>query len=160
MLECLKVIDFFMFYVVISFIIGVFKSMVIKDYVDFNGKCIGVICVMFNDMLIMQNVKGVEIMCYEDDVIFIILMVIGQVEVFFSMFFNLQEMQKKVLGKNLEMKFEQKVFDLGIVINKNQLCLKEWIDNWVKINQKNGKFNVIYKKYYGCDLLVVVQNFV
>jgi len=156
--ERLKVIDFSTPYAVISLIIGAPKSMAIKDYADLNGKRIGVTRATPNDTLTTQNAKGAEIMRYEDDATLITSMVTGQVEVFSSTPSNLQEMQKKAPGKNLEMKFEQKAFDLGIAINKNQPRLKEWIDNWVKTNQKNGKLNAIYKKHHGRDLPAAVQN--
>ncbi len=54
--------------------------------------------------------------------------------------------------RQLELKFSQKDFDLGIALNKEQPKLKEWINNWVVTNQKNGKLNAIYKKYHGRDL--------
>ncbi|WP_343721691.1 transporter substrate-binding domain-containing protein [Herbaspirillum seropedicae] len=156
--ERLKVIDFSTPYAVISLIIGAPKSMAIKDYADLNGKRIGVTRATPNDTLTTQNAKGAEIMRYEDDATLITSMVTGQVDVFSSTPSNLQEMQKKAPGKNLEMKFEQKAFDLGIAINKNQPRLKEWIDGWVKTNMKNGKLNAIYKKYHGRDLPASVQN--
>jgi polar amino acid transport system substrate-binding protein len=37
-------------------------------------------------------------------------------------------------------------------MNKEQPKLKEWVNNWVSTNQKNGKLNAIYKKYHGRDL--------
>jgi polar amino acid transport system substrate-binding protein len=106
--ERLKVIDFSTPYAVISLIIGAPKSMAIKDYADLNGKRIGVTRATPNDTPTTQNAKGAEIMRYEDDATLITSMVTGQVEVFSSTPSNLQEMQKKAPGKNLEMKFEQK----------------------------------------------------
>ena len=61
-------------------------------------------------------------------------------------------MQKRAPEKQLELKFAQNEFDLGIALNKNQPALKAWINNWVKTNLKNGKLNAIYKKYHGRDL--------
>lgn len=153
-----KVIDFSTPYAVISLIIGGPKSMAIKDYGDLAGKRIGVTRATPNDTLTTQNAKGAEIMRYEDDAILITSMVTGQVDVFSSTPSNLQEMQKKAPGKNLEMKFEQKAFDLGIALNKNQPALKQWLDEWVKTNMKNGKLNAIYKKYHGRDLPASIQN--
>ncbi|KAF1047872.1 MAG: L-cystine-binding protein FliY [Herbaspirillum frisingense] len=153
-----KVIDFSIPYAVISIIVGGPKSMQIKDYPDLNGKRIGLTRATVNDTPTTQLAKGAEIVRYEDDATLITSMVTGQVEVFSSTPSNLQEMQKKAPGKNLELKFEQKVFDLGIALNKNQPRLKDWIDNWVKTNMKNGKLNTIYKKYHGRDLPASVQN--
>ncbi|OWY28431.1 transporter substrate-binding domain-containing protein [Herbaspirillum robiniae] len=153
-----KVIDFSIPYAVISIIVGGPKSMQIKDYPDLSGKRVGLTRATVNDTLTTQQAKGAEIVRYEDDATLITSMVTGQVEVFSSTPSNLQEMQKKAPGKNLELKFEQKVFDLGIALNKNQPRLKDWIDNWVKTNMKNGKLNTMYKKYHGRDLPASVQN--
>ncbi|MBP0598147.1 transporter substrate-binding domain-containing protein [Herbaspirillum sp. LeCh32-8] len=153
-----KVIDFSIPYAVISIIVGGPKSMQIKDYPDLAGKRVGLTRATVNDTLTTQQAKGAEIVRYEDDATLITSMVTGQVEVFSSTPSNLQEMQKKAPGKNLELKFEQKVFDLGIALNKNQPRLKDWIDNWVKTNMKNGKLNAMYKKYHGRDLPASVQN--
>jgi polar amino acid transport system substrate-binding protein len=153
-----KVIDFSIPYAVISIIVGGPKSMQIKDYPDLNGKRIGLTRATVNDTLTTQLAKGAEIVRYEDDATLITSMVTGQVDIFSSTPSNLQEMQKKAPGKNLELKFEQKVFDLGIALNKNQPRLKDWIDNWVKTNMKNGKLNAMYKKYHGRDLPASVQN--
>ena len=37
-------------------------------------------------------------------------------------------------------------------MNKDEPKLKEWVNNWVSTNQKNGNLNTIYKKYHGRDL--------
>ncbi|MFL9923947.1 transporter substrate-binding domain-containing protein [Herbaspirillum lusitanum] len=147
-----KVIDFSVPYAVITIMVGGPKSMQIKDYADLNGKRIGLTRATVNDTLTTQMAKGAEIVRYEDDATLITSMVTGQVEIFSSTPSNLQEMIKKAPGKNLELKFAQKDFDLGIALNKNQPKLKEWVDNWVVANHKNGKLNAIYKKYHGRDL--------
>lgn len=153
-----KVIDFSIPYAVISIIVGGPKSMQIKGYEDLSGKRVGLTRATVNDTLTTQQAKGAEIVRYEDDATLITSMVTGQVEVFSSTPSNLQEMQKKAPGKNLELKFEQKSFDLGIALNKNQPQLKEWIDNWVRTNMKSGKLNAMYKKYHGRDLPASVTN--
>jgi ABC-type methionine transport system ATPase subunit len=79
-------------------------------------------------------------------------MVTGQIDLFSSTPSNLSEMVKQAPTKNLELKFAQKDFDLGIALNKEQPKLKEWVNNWVVANQKNGKLNAIYKKYHARDL--------
>jgi polar amino acid transport system substrate-binding protein len=130
----------------------------LHDDAGLDGKRVGVTRATPNDTLTTQNAKGAEVVRYEDDATLITSMVTGQIDLFSSTPSNLQEMQKKAPGKNLEMKFEQKAFDLGIAMNKNQPRLKEWIDNWVRTNQKNGKLNAIYKKYHGRDLPQAIQN--
>ncbi|VVE26804.1 amino acid ABC transporter [Pandoraea pneumonica] len=150
--ERAQVIDFSVPYAVISIIVGAPKSMNIKTYDDLNGKRVGLTRATVNDTLTTQNAKGAQIVRYEDDATLITSMVTGQVDIFSSTPSNLGEMAKRAPEKNLELKFTQKDFDLGIALNKNQPRLKEWINEWVKTNLKNGKLNAIYKKYHGRDL--------
>ncbi|WP_048806724.1 MULTISPECIES: transporter substrate-binding domain-containing protein [Pandoraea] len=150
--ERAQVIDFSIPYAVISIIVGGPKNIVIKGYDDLNGKRIGLTRATVNDTLTTQNAKGAQIVRYEDDATLITSMVTGQVDIFSSTPSNLGEMQKRAPEKQLELKFAQKEFDLGIALNKNQPALKAWINNWVKTNLKNGKLNAIYKKYHGRDL--------
>lgn len=147
-----KVVDFSTPYAVISIIVGGPKSIKVTDYADLNGKRIGLTRATVNDTLTTQQAKGAEIVRYEDDATLITSMVTGQIDLFSSTPSNLSEMIKQAPAKNLELKFSQKDFDLGIALNKEQPKLKEWINNWVVMNQKNGKLNAIYKKYHGRDL--------
>ncbi|QRF59641.1 MULTISPECIES: transporter substrate-binding domain-containing protein [Variovorax] len=147
-----KVVDFSTPYAVISIIVGGPKSIKVADYADLSGKRIGLTRATVNDTLTTQQAKGAEIVRYEDDATLITSMVTGQIDLFSSTPSNLSEMIKQAPAKNLELKFSQKDFDLGIALNKEQPKLKEWINNWVVTNQKNGKLNAIYKKYHGRDL--------
>jgi len=147
-----KVVDFSTPYAVISIIVGGPRSIKVTDYADLKGKRIGLTRATVNDTLTTQQAKGAEIVRYEDDATLITSMVTGQIDLFSSTPSNLSEMIKQAPAKNLELKFSQKDFDLGIALNKEQPKLKEWINNWVVTNQKNGKLNAIYKKYHGRDL--------
>ena len=39
-------------------------------------------------------------------------------------------------------------FYLAVGLRKNEPKLKAWVDEWVRTNLKNGKFNEIYKQYF------------
>ncbi len=147
-----KVVDFSVPYAVISIIVGGPKSIKVTDYADLNGKRVGLTRATVNDTLTTQQATGAEIVRYEDDATLITSMVTGQIDIFSSTPSNLSEMIKQAPAKNLELKFSQKDFDLGIALNKEQPKLKEWVNNWVVTNQKNSKLNAIYKKYHGRDL--------
>ncbi|EJN03745.1 transporter substrate-binding domain-containing protein [Herbaspirillum sp. YR522] len=153
-----KVIDFSTPYAVITIIVGGLKNIAVKDYKDLDGKRIGLTRATVNDTLTTAQAKGADIVRYEDDATLITSMVTGQIDLFSSTPSNLQEMQKRAAGKNIELKFAQKDFELGIALNKNQPRLKEWVDTWVKTNMKSGNLNTIYKKYHGRDLPASVQN--
>ena len=147
-----KVVDFSIPYSAITIMVGGPKDIKVKDYADLAGKRIGLTRATTNDTLTTKEAKGAEIMRYEDDATLITSVVTGQVDLFSSTPSNMGEMIKRAPAKNLEMKFSQKDFDLGIAMNKDQPKLKEWINNWVVANMKNGKLNAIYKKYHGRDL--------
>jgi polar amino acid transport system substrate-binding protein len=153
-----KVIDFSKPYAVITIILAAPKNMVIKDYGDLAGKRIGLTRATVNDTMTTQLAKGAEIMRYEDDATLITSVVTGQVDVFSSTPANLGEIIKRAPDKNMEKKFDQKDFDLGIALQKGQPRLKEWIDAWVVTNMKNGKLNAIYKKFHGHDLPASVTS--
>jgi polar amino acid transport system substrate-binding protein len=147
-----KVIDFSKPYAVITIILAAPKSMAIKDYADLAGKRIGLTRATVNDTMTTQLAKGAEIMRYEDDATLITSVVTGQVDIWSSTPANLGEIQKRAPQLNMEKKFDQKDFDLGIALQKGQPRLKEWLDAWVVTNMKNGKLNAIYKKFHGRDL--------
>jgi polar amino acid transport system substrate-binding protein len=150
--ERAKVIDFSKPYGVISLIVGAPKNIAIKGYADLDGKKVGLTRATVNDSLTTQNAKGAEIVRYEDDATLITSVITGQVDIFSSTPSNLAEINKKAPARNMEMKFGQKDFLLGIALNQGQPKLKEWIDAWVVTNQRNGKLNAIYKKFHGRDL--------
>jgi polar amino acid transport system substrate-binding protein len=149
--ERAQVVDFSVPYAVISLIVGAPRDIKISGYPDLAGKTIGLTRATVNDSITTQLAKGADIKRYEDDATLITSMVTGQIDIFSSTPSNLAEMQKRAPQRNLEMKFEQKDFDLGIAIQKNQPALKDWVDQWVRENLKNGKLNAIYKKYHGRD---------
>ncbi|SAL41271.1 amino acid ABC transporter substrate-binding protein [Caballeronia peredens] len=156
--ERAKVVDFSVPYAVITIIVGGVKTIKVKDYADLDGKTIGLTRATVNDTLTTQQAKGAQIQRYEDDATLITSMVTGQIDVFSSTPSNLQEMQHRAPQRNIEMKFEQKNFDLGIAMNKDQPRLKEWVNNWVSTNMKSGNLNTIYKKYHGRDLPDTVRK--
>jgi len=150
--ERAQVVDFSIPYAVISIIVGAPKNIKITGYPDLAGKTIGLTRATVNDTITTQLAKGAQIQRYEDDATLITSMVTGQIDIFSSTPSNLSEMIKRAPGRNLELKFAQKDFDLGIAMNKDQPKLKAWVNNWVSTNQKNGNLNAIYKKYHGVDL--------
>ncbi|WP_244796903.1 transporter substrate-binding domain-containing protein [Caballeronia grimmiae] len=156
--ERAKVVDFSTPYAVITIIVGGINSAKVRDYADLDGKTIGLTRATVNDTLTTQLAKGAQIQRYEDDATLITSMVTGQIDVFSSTPSNLQEMQRRAPQRHIEMKFEQKNFDLGIAMNKDQPRLKEWVNNWVHTNMQNGNLNTIYKKYHGRDLPDAVRK--
>jgi len=150
--ERAKVVDFSIPYSAITIMVAAPKEMKITGYPDLVGKKIGLTRATTNDTLTTKEAKGAEIMRYEDDATLITSVVTGQVDIFSSTPSNMGEINKRAPGKNFEMKFSQLDSGLGITMNKGEPKLKEWINNWVSANVKNGKLNTIYKKYHGRDL--------
>ena len=154
--ERAKVVDFSKPYAVISIIVAGPKNIKIKDYADLNGKTIGLTRATVNDTMTTDLAKGAHILRYEDDATLITSVVTGQVSIFSSTPANLGEVNKRAPNLDMELKINQKDFLLGIALNKDQPRLKEWINNWITANLKNGKLNAIYKKYHGKDLPATV----
>lgn len=150
--ERAKVVDFSIPYSAITIMVGAPKDMKIASYADLAGKRIGLTRATTNDTLTTKEAKGAEIMRYEDDATLITSVVTGQVDIFSSTPSNMGEINKRAAGKNFEMKFSQLDSGLGITMNKGEPKLKEWINDWVSTNIKNGRLNAIYKKYHGRDL--------
>ena len=150
--ERAKVVDFSNPYAVISIIVAGPKNIKIKDYADLDGKRIGLTRATVNDTMTTDLAKGAHILRYEDDATLITSVVTGQVSIFSSTPANLGEVNKRAPNLNMEQKFTQKDFLLGIALNKDQPKFKEWINDWIAANLKNGKLNAIYKKYHGKDL--------
>jgi polar amino acid transport system substrate-binding protein len=147
-----KVIDFSHPYAALTIIVAGAKSIAVKDYADLSGKRIGLTRATVNDTITTQQAKGAEIMRYEDDATLITSVITGQVDLFSSTPSNLGEIEKRAPARAMEKKFDQQDFLLGIALNKDQPRLKEWVNQWVDTNLKNGKLNAIYKKYHGRDL--------
>jgi len=150
--ERAKVVDFSIPYSAITIMVAAPKDVKISGYADLAGKRIGLTRATTNDTLTTKEAKGAEIMRYEDDATLITSVVTGQVDIFSSTPSNMGEINKRAPGKNFEMKFSQLDSGLGITMNKGEPKLKEWVNNWVSTNIKNGKLNTIYKKYHGRDL--------
>ena len=147
-----KVIDFSHPYAALTIIVAGAKNIAVKDYADLAGKRIGLTRATVNDTITTQQAKGAEIMRYEDDATLITSVITGQVDLFSSTPSNLGEIEKRAPARAMEKKFDQQDFLLGIALNKEQPRLKEWVNQWVDTNLKNGKLNAIYKKYHGRDL--------
>jgi len=155
--ERAKVVDFSIPYAAITIIVAAPKDIKISGYADLAGKRIGLTRATTNDMLTTRDAKGAEILRYEDDATLITSVVTGQVDIFSSTPSNMGEINKRTDNK-FEMKFAQLDSNLGITMNKGEPKLKEWINNWVATNLKNGKLNAIFKKYHGRDLPASVMK--
>jgi polar amino acid transport system substrate-binding protein len=154
--ERAKVVDFSIPYSAITIVVAAPKDIKIGNYADLAGKRIGLTRATTNDTLTTRDAKGAEIMRYEDDATLITSVVTGQIDIFSSMPSNMGEINKRMPGKNFEIKFSQLDSNLGITMNKGEPKLKEWVNNWVATNLKNGKLNAIFKKYHGRDLPATV----
>ena len=55
-------------------------------------------------------------------------------------------------SRDIEIKFVMKSFPYGVGLRKEDVALKGWVDEWIKTNLKNGKFNEIYKRHFGMSL--------
>jgi polar amino acid transport system substrate-binding protein len=111
-----------------------------------------------NDTIVTQNAKDATVVRFEDDATLITSVVSGQLDIISTQPPLIGAINKKMPNRPLETKFLMKEFDLGIAQRKDEARLRDWINAWVSENLKNGKLNVIYKKYHGVDLPQSLTN--
>jgi polar amino acid transport system substrate-binding protein len=153
-----QVIDFSVPYAKLQTIVAAPKSIDIKSYAELSGKRIGVTRATVNDTIVTQNAKDATVVRFEDDATLITSVVSGQLDIISTQPPLIGAINKKMPNRPLETKFLMKEFDLGIALRKDEPRLRDWINAWVSENLKNGKLNVIYKKYHGVDLPQSLMN--
>lgn len=152
-----KVIDFSIPYSVNENVLIGPKDAKIAGYEDLSGETIGVTRGTVEDHITTTNAKESKIRRYEDVPTLVTAVVSGQVQVSAGSLTMLSEMNK-ASDNAYSKKFTLQESMLGIGLRKNNPELKEWLNNWIRENLKNGKLNAIYKKYHGVDLPPSIMN--
>lgn len=151
--ERLKTIDFSTPYSGIGVYVAAPKSMAIKTAADLSGKRIAVTRGTINDTDLTRIApKDAEIVRFEDEATTMTAIISNQVDVVAQATTLVQIINQRNPGKQLEPKLLLGNSVFGIGLRKNDPRLKEWLDNWVVTNLKNGKLQAIYKKHQGVDI--------
>lgn len=148
-----KVVAFSVPYAAIQAVVGAPKGMNITKLEDLVGKTVISTRGTTNDIAITkQALSGTNILRFDDDATSITAVSSGQGDIFATAPPLLRAINKKTPGKNMESKIVLSTAMLGIGLNKESTELKDWVDNWVRANLKNGKLNDIYEKHHGSPL--------
>ena len=156
--ERAKVIDYSIPYAGQVSLVGGVKSVNVKSMADLSGKSVAVNRSTTQDADLTANAKGATIVRYDDDAAVITAAVTGQAELVATSQALFQTMVNKAPARQLEPKFVLRTFDLGVGMRKDEPKLMAWVNDWVRINMKNGKLNEIFKKYHGADIPESVVN--
>lgn len=151
--ERAKVIDFSVPYAAIQAVVGAPKSMNIKSMQDLVGKTVISTRGTTNDIAITKLAPpGTNIRRFDDDATSITAVISGQGDIFATAPPLLKAINKKSPNKQMETKLLMSTSMLGVGLKKDNTELKNWVDNWVRANLKNGKLNSIYQEFQGAPL--------
>lgn len=151
--ERAKVIAFSVPYAAIQAVVAAPKSMNIKSMQDLVGKTVIATRGTTNDIAVTKLAPpGTNIVRFDDDATSITAVISGQGDIFATAPPLLKVINEKAPDKHMETKPVMSSSMLGVGLDKKNTELKDWIDNWVRANLKNGKLNTIYEKFQGSPL--------
>jgi polar amino acid transport system substrate-binding protein len=157
--ERAKVIDFSKGYAVLRTVIAAPKNIALKSLADLDGKTVGTVRGTTHDtQLTKEGPKGMKLVRYEDDATEAQAFLSGQVDIFSTAELLVAPIDKKNPARQVEVKFVLDTFKLAVGVKKDEKRLLEEVDKWIATNLKNGKLDVIYKKYHGNGLPDVILN--
>ncbi|WP_027551464.1 transporter substrate-binding domain-containing protein [Bradyrhizobium sp. Cp5.3] len=151
--ERAKVIDFTNRYATLQSDIGCMKSSSVKDWPDVKDKSIGVSRGTTQDTTLSNmKDKDLKIARFDDDATMVTAAVSGQVDCVGSSATIINQIGVKNPARVFESRIPLATFDLAIGLKKGEPRLMDKLNAWIAENIKNGKLNVIYKKFHGVEL--------
>jgi polar amino acid transport system substrate-binding protein len=150
--ERARVIDFSVPYADHPSVVAALPSIAIRSYADLAGKKVAVVRGTTQDTDLTREAKGAQLVRYEDDATMALAFASGQVDILATARSLLPAISKKNPARIAESKITMQTFYLAVGLRKNEPKLKNWVDEWVRTNLKNGKLAAIYKKYHGIDI--------
>lgn len=146
-----KVIDFSVPYAQILSVVAGPKAVAIKGFDDLAGKRVATTRGTTNDKLATEgakDVKGAQIVRFDDDATLITAVTTGQVEIAATSP-ALVKVMREGSQRDIEVKFVMKGFPLGIGMRKGEARLQKWINDWIQANTANGQLTAIHKRFHG-----------
>jgi polar amino acid transport system substrate-binding protein len=150
-----KVINFSEAYGVVPVVVAGPAGARLDSFSDLAGKSIAVTRGTTSDMELTRGVKdipNVTIVRYEDDATTNTAVATGQQDYLAAAPSVIPAVKKANPSRDIVNKFTMKAYPYGVGLRKDDAALKAWLDDWVKANLKNGKFNEIYTRYFGMPL--------
>lgn len=152
-----KVIDFSLPYSGTTTAVSAPRGLTIKTMADLAGKRVGVARGTSMDTdLTAAAPKDVEIVRFEDEATTLTAVLSGQVDIVAQSVTLNETVNKRNPAKALETKIVLRNNLHGIGMRKNDVRLKEWVDQWVRANIANGRLAAVFKKNQGVDLPAAV----
>ena len=148
-----KVIDFTVPYAAVLNVLAAPKSMQIKGPADLAGKRIAATRGTTNDVAVTKIAPPTaQVVRFDDEATTLTAVTSGQFKLVAQNPAMVKLMNEKSPGLDLEAKFTLKQIEFGIGVRKGNDDMKQWLNQWIHTNLKNGTFNTFYKKYNGVDL--------
>ncbi|WP_266064892.1 transporter substrate-binding domain-containing protein [Brucella intermedia] len=144
-----KVVDFSVPYSSLLAAVAAPAAMKIKDGNDLAGIRVGVTRGSTSDLYLTQQAPKADIVRFDDDATTNTSMTSNQLDVVAGEPIMLVRLAKNLPQKNLEQKFVLKETFAAVGLRKNEPQLKEWVNNWVRENLRNGRFDNLFKKFFG-----------
>ncbi|NYT80691.1 transporter substrate-binding domain-containing protein [Alcaligenaceae bacterium] len=150
--ERAKAVDFSIPYGAIQAAVGAPKSLAIKDMNDLNGKAVAVTRGGPQDKLVSEGAPGAKVIRFDDEAASITAAATGQTDIVAITPPIIHAIGKRNQAREFEVKFVIQSYRLGVAMRKNEPALKEWVNDWIRANLKNGKLNEIHLKYAGVPI--------
>ncbi len=151
-----KVVDYSLPYAVDYLVVASEKGNVITQVSDLAGKSVAVTRGTTADIELTKSLKAssvaANVVRYEDEATANTAVITGQQDIIAASLSTVQELQKQVPAKNIDIKFNMAHYPLAIGLRKQEPELKAWLDGWVTRNVANGKLNKIFLQYFGQSL--------
>ncbi|MGB6104964.1 MAG: transporter substrate-binding domain-containing protein [Pusillimonas sp.] len=157
--ERAQVIDFSVPYAAVLNIVAAPKSMSITGPQDLAGKRIAATRGTTNDVEVTKVAPPeAQVVRFDDEATTLTSVTSGQIKVVAQNPQMVKLMNEKNPKLELEQKFVLKQIQFGIGVRKGDDSLREWVDEWIKTNLKNGKLNALYRQDIGTDLPPEITN--
>jgi len=152
--ERAEVIDFSIPYAGLESVVAAPASAQIKDWADLKGTVISVTRGTTQDTALTKTAseRGIRVQRYEDDATLVTAAVSGQASAVATSATLVKQIHNKDPQRAFEPKVTLQVFNLAIGVRKNEGPLLAKLNEWIKVNLKNGKLNDIYQKYHGSPI--------
>lgn len=148
-----KVVSFSLPYTSVLSVVAGPQGASIKSFADLSGKRIAATRGTTNDQELTKGApKDAQIVRFDDDATLITALLSGQLDYIATAPALIDTINRKDPARKLETKFVMKVFPIGVGVRKEDTRLREWLDQWVRTNLKNGRLNEIFKKWHGTSL--------
>ncbi|MFD1197993.1 transporter substrate-binding domain-containing protein [Brucella gallinifaecis] len=152
-----KQVDFSYPYAVSQVVVATTKGQKLPTLESLAGKDIAVTRGSTNDTLITEalkekNIEGARVVRYDDNASTTNAVISGQQDVYAVAASLLIPVNEANPNNQIESQFPLKVFPLAVGLRKNEPALKNWVNDWVMNNLKNGELNKIYQTYHGASL--------